>query len=744
MDEMQKYYYDYLKNGGKPNEVPEEYRHSVFQEICNDFFAKTGDINKIPSEYITEDMCRRYFASHNLNSINEDKRNAFICNLWYEWKHDLRGIPEEFVTQEMCNEYFEECMSSNETHNSKTFIQYIPEQFLTNEMCEAYFEKYDDPYVFRLSIPSDKKNSTLCNFWFNKTGDIRGIPKEFLTKEMCEQYIQNGGHPSDVKGKYREYAFEYFFMRKIDNEKYFSLTRVPKEYITQDLCNYYINHGGSISNIPEEYTTQEMCNECIRRSYYSIRQIPRKFQTEELASIYVESFSKFYNYTLKRQTLKEQIEEIFIYNVNRNSKDSYRYIKSDNLHKGSLTIEDFEYVPMGYITKKMVDKFLEKKLLEVPKTKKKNYLTNFYNEIFEKTKNINLISKQYLTDEMIEYAKNNPESIMPNSDMQKVIKTEENEKQIEIELYNLPKTLKTKEQLSDEYGVDIVFIDNVLEKMKDKYPEQYIAIQKTLNDNSYRFKNIMIKNIKKMSVIVDSLGKVRYNPKLRNVGRNAKALNNEQKIKLSYLLAKSGVSIGNLHKIYESLDNNWITNDVDIPNEKLGEVITFFNTLYIDTKKESFKNLSDNERFSVLKSHSLQYLRQYKPEEYFYDKGKAVKHSILDLNNNVIEITEENSKEVIETLKNNDIPLSNVIVKEAFRVYFREGNESLNTFIDKLHSYDLEVKSAREYADDTEYTLKKESPKTMVIPMSMISEDKMDGSIENYDGVITDYGMKHK
>lgn len=633
----------------------------------------------------------------------------------------LVNVPREFITQEMCDVYFKRITEEYLIFDYE--FRKIPSEYKTREMCEKYIAKGGE----LSNVPIELITQEMCNIYAAKKRSLVDIPHGFRTKELYNLYIIKGGELYDVPKIYitREMCNAYI-------EQGGELYYVPQQFLNQEMCNTYIEQGGYISHVPPEFTTPLMFAQYSAKKR-TINQMPDFLDADEVIKLYFDLMLKKYNLQyLKLDSMKAKAEEIFT-----------QLLKDNYILPGHV----LDFIPHKYISKKMIGSYLNEIAKLMNKSARDKYVKEFYNKLFTDTKNVNLIPKQYLTDKMKEYAVNNPDTVLPTSDIGQYLskqQSKENTKsQIEKELYDLPKTLKTKNQLLREYGVTLVFIDNILEKIHNKDPEQYTAIQKILNNNSFRFKQAMIKNIRKMSIIIDSLGEIGYNSKLHRMGKSGKALNLEQKLKLAYLLGKSGVYTNNLHHIYEALNSEWILRGIELPENEITKVRNFFEILYVDTKKGSFQNLSKSEKFAVKANHSLRYLRRYTPESYFYDsKGKVVKHSILDVNNNITEINEENIKPVIEVLMSNDIPLLNVIINEASRVYFREGLDRLNLFVSKLHSYDVVAVKAKEYAGDTKLKIEKNNHKIIVVPMTMISNKE--GEIKKAFEEVTSFGMKQR
>lgn len=152
---------------------------------------------------------------------------------------------------------------------------------------------------------------------------------------------------------------------------------------------------------------------------------------------------------------------------------------------------------------------------------------------------------------------------------------------------------------------------------------------------------------------------------------------------MSYLLSQNNISLETLKQIYQLINTNSLINIKELSPKDLASIQEFFTILYINIKQLPLKTSIFDEKIFPLK-----YLFPYNPQEYFYKDNHPIKRAILNKDNIPITITKEKTQEVITILTTNNIPLTNVIAEEAFRIYFKNGLNSLNDFIDKLKTYD--------------------------------------------------------
>ena len=87
-----------------------------------------------------------------------------------------------------------------------------------------------------------------------------------------------------------------------------------------------------------------------------------------------------------------------------------------------INIDDvLGYIPDEYLSKQMINIYLNKRTKKLEEKNKQTFIKKFYINLFEDRENVNLIPQQYLTEEMIEFARENPEKVDTDSDVQQYI-----------------------------------------------------------------------------------------------------------------------------------------------------------------------------------------------------------------------------------------------------------------------------------------------------------------------------------
>ena len=577
-----------------------------------------------------------------------------------------------------------------------------------------YFMKFIENGGLLSAVPKEYITKELCELYIKNGGSLKSVPEKYRTQEIYNVHIERGGSIDDVPEKYRTQE-----LYEVDFNREGLLWKVPEEYRTQEMCQKHFDRGGSLSIIPKKYCTRKMYIIHVARRG-SIVDVPEEFRTQELYEMYIE----------KGGTLKDVPEEYRtqeLYEIYVEKGGSLKTVPEEYLTQGMCEnyfkrLGSLKDIPEEYRTQEMCEDYFKK-------------LGNVFEKYSKKRGSIEDVPEEYRTQEMYMLHIRKGGSIF---DVPIEILTKEMLKcagennvvlqRVELELCNLSSTQKSKEILAKQYGVSLTYIDNIIEKVRIKRPQLYNEIDKILTNNSYRYKYSCVKKIEKMSIIVDSLGEIEHR-------KNGSILSIEQKIKLSYLVSKLKISPEKMYKIYESMNSDWIMKDVNLPLEQFKRLKMFFVALFDEAKK--IISCSEGEKTEILKKSSLQFLMQYNSDEYFYNNGKPVVNSVLDLQNNVITITEENSKPVLEILESNNIPLSNVIVRESFRIYFREGMEGLNNFINKLHSYDVMVQEMQGSIGNLDLQIEEDTYKAMVVSLPVMDETE-NNLIEKNSG----YGIK--
>lgn len=283
------------------------------QEKWNKYINEGGPLNKVPKEYITQEMSDKYWAKYwakymedtgELSDIPIKFRTQKIYDQYVKKHHILYGIPDEYITQEMCNYIMSKGSS----------IYLIPERFLTQEMCvKSMLHKGDLE-----DVPEKFRNQEVYKIYIDNGGVLQNVPEKFITQEMCNTYISNHGSLENVPEKFITQDICNIYM-----EKTAILENVPEKFITQEMCDRYVSWRGTISNVPEKFITQEMCEIYISRGG-KIDKVPEKFRTKELYEQWYEKNKKYkiiedlVSGEIEYTTKKDLIEK---YNITENRLD---------------------------------------------------------------------------------------------------------------------------------------------------------------------------------------------------------------------------------------------------------------------------------------------------------------------------------------------------------------------------------------------------------------------------------------
>ena len=197
-------------------------------------------INRVPGEYITEELC--------LIAINGKSSNA------------LEHIPEEYITEEMCLKAI--------TRDPRVF-RYVPKKYITEEMCLNVVKAYS--YIISQIENPTYEMSLIASLDLSRYS-FRDIPENHRTDEVCLNFMKR-----DVK------CFKYIDNPSINicvyaakhHSRYFSyIKKEPEEILLEVLkvngaCLEYIKHQ-----------TKAMCIEAINQNPKNLQYV--NCEAEEL------------------------------------------------------------------------------------------------------------------------------------------------------------------------------------------------------------------------------------------------------------------------------------------------------------------------------------------------------------------------------------------------------------------------------------------------------------------------------
>ena len=546
-------------------------------------------------------------------------------------------IPIEFITIDMCIYLIK---------TDPLLIDYIPKEVMTNKM---YYEIIKKEPKLITYIPKKYQTKEMWDITISKYPFyIAYIKPEFITEKMIQNTISN--HPKLIK-------------------------HINKKYITEKTyINIVINNPSLISEIPQEYITQKLCDYVTNKDIKLIDIIPKQFITSKMCNKALDSLKKHENAILIKYVNPEELTEDICIFVASSQPNLIKYIPKkyitlnfilkiiDNIYESYI-----KFIPFEHFKEKereiIIEKILNKNPEAIIKFIPKKYLTKTIAEKLVKSEPslINSLPKELITKEMLEYI--NSKNLYKKEKIQKMIDIQLVELTILKELTIMLSSGGSIEEISKKNNISINLIQEIIEKQKDTNPELYEAIKNKLLSNQTIWVLNMINDCNILSKIIRSLGNI-----------NNAFLTREQKIKFAYLYYN--YCHNSLENIYE-FANKYPDKieDVNTINEYFRKVLKFNylkneNTLIPEKKTILFNN---------------KWLKQFDKNDYF-----KIKDGIPTVKNQYLEhiISTEDVDNIVITLKNNNIPLNDMIVKEAIREYY---NKTLNEYINNLQLYDTEL-----------------------------------------------------
>ena len=577
-------------------------------------------------------------------------------------------IPIQYISPKLCEYIYQK---SPEKLFKYMYLHYgngiLYRNLLSLEMCLKLIELdavrfFNNAYIGYLEmvvsfnpekyfplVPESRKIFSICEkmFEINPEKYFPLIPEEMRTIEMCEK------------------------MFKLDAEKYFSL--IPSSIRTSDMCikMFDVNPEKYFLLIPEEMRTAEMCKKILEISvekYFEF--IPKKYRTKDL---YIKCFKKAPSLILEILPAIYRTQDIYLkfYKIDpiltfRNMPNKFKTEEMCNEYFKYDSIRFHYFIPKSLYTKEMYKVLLKRDfkyyakiisddkvdvdIISIAKIEMDRMLEN--GEMFENKrvpKLVSIIVKLYPEYNKIFYVKKPTYS--------------DNELIIRNELYSLINNGGKIKDITYRFGIASSVVKNVLEKIAIEDSSAYIAIKSVLESNQKGYFFNMINNVKRLSLIIKSIG---------NIDRNGLTL--DQKLKFAYLCNK--------HLMY-NLEDIYSFDYKKYCNEDFSEVTRFFNRVlkYSFIKSE---NIPVPEKKTILFNNG--WLKNYNRDKFF-----AIKNDVPTIERKYGKdgqlLTLEIEEKIINILKTEGIPLNEIIVATAFKEYFYDN---LAMYIEKIKSYDIQ------------------------------------------------------
>ncbi len=626
----------------------------------------------MPSHFITSSMYEvllRINFDKYFDMIDVSKVKPRLCEYIYkvapeklfkfiDFRYSNNVYYNDLLTKDMCLKLVEldsKCFfrDANSVYinmifdiDPKKYFDLIPEEKINLHICEVMFKIDAEKYFLR--IPMKFRTSAMCDKMFEIDSEkyFLEFPMEKRDLSKCidmfninpEKYFGQFPHNCRTK-KMCNKVFD------IDPEKYFYL--IPTKHRSQEMCNKMleINFEKYFDDVPHKYRTSDMWLKMYAfNPYYVLKELPRKFNSKEI-------FLKFYE--INPKVTFENIYELW-----KTQEMCNEYFE--------LNRESFErYVPRDMYTKEMYLELLRRDFIHYSKEISDSMIdvdtiSVAKIEMDKLIQNQEFIERKDLSKLMLMVIKLYPEC-------KEIIFIDQEEK-IRNDLYFLINNGGTLEGIAEKYGVSVSIVNGILEKIKVEDEVNYNAIKDVLDMNQRGYFFNMMRDVSNLSMIINMIGPV-----------DVKGMTLEQKIMFSYLCNKH---------IFNSLEEIYSFNFNKYTNVDYSNVTRFFNRVLK-------YNFIRSENATIPEKKTIQFnngwLRNYDRKRFF-----AIKNDVPTMERrygkNSELLTFEIEERIINVLKSEGIPLSEVIVTTAFKEYF---NDNLAMYIEKLKEYDamyLEVK----------------------------------------------------
>lgn len=466
-------------------------------------------------------------------------------------------------------------------------------------------------------------------------GELSDVPTKYITLEMCYEYLKRTRNLDGIPKEFLIKLYAVLFCKNQDIKQipkrvqtkqfwvvWFKLRQ--KIFLTQEICNTYFEHTGDIDSIPIYYRTQEMYNKYFEHTG-DIYSVPLDYITQEMCDKYFEHTVDIKPIPDKYKT-KEMCDEYFektgdVKPIPDKYKTQEMWDKYFNFYY------NLHYIPEQFISFEMCQKSFERyhNLYEIPD----NYRELVSEDYFVRTGNLEDIPKEY----RINIAKNI--------------------------LTILENVMFTKTQLLKNFNWSDIQFDSIMKIISEDSSEIYLAIQNILNNN---MKNYIFNTKARVEFLNDLVTSM--NLKKQN------ELTKDQKILFTYQLFSQ--------KPYRSLDVIW--DWINRYPQKNKQLINFFRWHL------KYKTAFDMSNYEVLskKEQEMEHLPNW-IKTYNLNKSMESDDRPLSLffvhDGETIVINKDDVKNVLSTLKENDVPTKNCIVNEAIK-YYSYG--ALDEFIENL------------------------------------------------------------
>lgn len=531
-------------------------------------------------------------------------------------------------------------------------------------MNKRAFEYYNNEYDFYLmSVKINPLN-------------LPYVPKDILTQEICDEALKTD----------------------------FSIIKdIPKRLLNNELVReLLINDPNLIKYVPVGYIDRNLLEELIDMNPFIIRLVTTTFLDElsnekivsAISNVIISDNFKYdgiWDYIfnkIDKKCLDRIIDKIIDVNPIKVMDLPLKYVSAKSARK--IVEKDpylITHIPDKYINQEMCESIVLKYPQLISYIPKKFINENICMIIVRK--NVSLITsipKEYISKDLCmmalginpliidkipnEYIDNNIynriKMLLP---LDKVVNlfnvTDKDALKLEIskDIWRLLESYGSIEQLAKNNGISADKISNLIEKIKNVDGELYDVIKNKLASNQTLWVLNVVKDGNLLIKIIESLGDI------ENI-----FLSREQKVKFAYLYNKNCTN--SLEDIYT------FTNKYPDKVDNIKLLKNFFkHVLKYNYLNED--NILIPEKKTIL--YNNKWLNKFDKNDYF-----KFRDGMPTANNKYLEheITVDDVDNILDILKKNNIPLNDMIVKEAIRKYY---DNNLEEYIDILQGYDSEI-----------------------------------------------------
>lgn len=546
-------------------------------------------------------------------------------------------------------------------------------------------------------IKEEYRNQTFFDklFAINPCELFKHIPREYRSKEMCDKVLLLDPSLADsslIPVKFRNYLMLKKMIKESDNIEVFK--DIPVSSLDQELCDFAFSKFGIsiLDDIPDKFRTLRMYEYAAMntKDWRIIFKIPRDFLTQDICS------SIFFKCIIQNEGLDscnviscfesiplEYRSTIMCKRMIEYSSDSevLKLIPRDKL---SLIIcelalnryedESLEHIPDEFKTKQFYMDLLDRDFIKYVKyVPSKYYDLEMVSLIAIKLRKLRKDKNSIEIDKELcfELVKINPELI-------KLFSAEIRDEIIKRELFLLKDNGGTINRIAKIYKIDIKTINGVLEKIKESNLEDCDNIKRVLAENQDRYYLRMINDINNLYYIIGLFD-----------GNKIPVFDKEQKIMFAYLYGRC--IFNSLREIYEyclkNTFNSMSVQDKALYTSMADKIVVFFKKYfkYNYVFESDATNIDSYEKNTILSNNN--WIKRYKRENYIKIlDGRVV--TTRKYGKNEKELTLEIEEFVISKLRENNIPLRDIIVSNAFIEHF---NGKLDEYIMKLNEYETYI-----------------------------------------------------